>query len=74
MKCMLSFLAGGLVGATVALLMAPMKGEDLRAKIKTKGEDLRAKIMEALRRRGLADCDEVDELVDQIAAEIEAQS
>lgn len=63
MKCMLSFLAGGLVGAAVALLLAPMKGEDLRAKIK-----------ESLRRRGLDDCDEVDELVDKIAAEIEAQS
>lgn len=63
MKYLLTFLVGGLAGAAVALLYAPMKGEELRAKIK-----------EALRRRGLCDCDEIDLLVEKIAAEIESQS
>lgn len=62
MKYLLTFLAGGLAGAAVALLFAPMTGEDLRAKIK-----------ETLQSRGICCCGaEMDQLVEKIAAEIES--
>ncbi len=40
---LLSFFIGGLVGAGVALLMAPKAGEETREKIKGLAEDLRHK-------------------------------
>lgn len=61
MKYLLTFLAGGIAGAAVALLFAPMKGEDLRAKIK-----------EMLQQRGMCCGHDVDLLVEKIAAEIES--
>lgn len=61
MKYLLTFLAGGIAGAAVALLFAPMKGEDLRAKIK-----------ETLQRRGMEAGQDIDQLVEKIAAEIES--
>lgn len=61
MKYLLTFLAGGLAGAAVALLYAPMKGEDLRIKIK-----------ETLQDRGMCCGSELDLLVEKIAAEIES--
>lgn len=51
-----AFLGGALLGAGVALLFAPEKGEDLRTHIK-----------ELLKRKGLCDCDShIDEIVEQI--------
>ena len=35
------FVIGGLVGAAVALILAPQSGEETRAQIATKGHDLR---------------------------------
>lgn len=53
-----SFLGGAIVGAGVALLLAPEKGEDLRNRI-----------AEILRKKGLCLCDcEVDSLIEQAAA------
>ena len=54
-------LGGAAVGATLALLFAPEKGEDMRGKIarflKEKGIDLKK--------------DKMDELVDEIAEELQ---
>lgn len=57
-----AFLGGAIVGAGAALLLAPEKGEDMRAEIKS-----------LLRKYGLCKCtkeDELEEIVDEIAAEI----
>ncbi len=58
-----AFLGGAIVGAGAALLFAPEKGEDLREQIKT-----------LLKKYGICKCsrpDEIEELVDDIAAEIQ---
>lgn len=57
-----AFLGGAIVGAGAALLLAPEKGEDMRAEIKS-----------LLRKYGLCKCtkeEELKEIVDEIAAEI----
>ncbi len=57
-----AFLGGAIVGAGAALLLAPEKGEDMRAEIKS-----------LLRKYGLCKCtkeEELEEIVDEIAAEI----
>lgn len=56
-----AFLGGAVVGAGAALLLAPEKGADTRARIR-----------EILRKKGICCCDdEIDALVDQLTAEIE---
>ena len=40
---LIGFLAGGLVGATTALLLAPRSGEETRGQIHQKGVELRGK-------------------------------
>lgn len=56
-----AFIGGTLAGAAAALLLAPEKGVELRERIKS-----------ILKRRGLCCCDnDVDELVEQLTAEIE---
>ena len=40
---LLSFLLGGVVGAGIALLLAPQSGEETRRKIKSLAEDVRDK-------------------------------
>lgn len=59
-----AFLGGALVGASVALLYAPAKGEDLRERI----ADLCRKYGLT---RGNKNREEVEEIIEQIAAEIE---
>lgn len=62
MKCIniaIAALAGAAVGASLGLLFAPKKGTETRAQIR-----------EYLRRKGLAAKGDVEELVDQIEAEI----
>ena len=57
-----AFLGGAIVGAGAALLFAPEKGEDLRGQIKT-----------LLKKYGVCKCtreEELEDLVDEIAAEI----
>lgn len=62
MKYLYAFLGGAIVGATASLLFAPEKGEDMRNQIKN-----------VLRKHGLIKGSEMDDLVDQIAAQIEAE-
>ncbi len=56
-----AFLGGAIVGCGVAVLFAPEKGSDLRSRIK-----------ELLKKKGIDFTDdEVEQLVDQISAQIE---
>lgn len=56
-----AFLGGAIVGAGAAVLFAPEKGADLRARIRA-----------ILRRRGIYCSDrEIDALVEQLTAEID---
>ena len=56
-----AFLGGAVVGALAAILFAPAKGSDLRKRIK-----------EILKRRGIDFTDDdVEELIDQISAQVE---
>lgn len=60
MKGFFTFLAGALVGAAVTALVTPTTGEDLRARIKM-----------LLQKHGILASDNIDELVNMIAAEVE---
>ncbi len=56
-----AFIGGALVGAGAAILFAPEKGEDLRARIKN-----------LLRKKGLICSEnEIDALVEQLTTEID---
>ena len=56
-----AFLGGAVVGALAAIRFAPEKGSDLRKRIK-----------EILKRRGIDFTDDdVEELIDQISAQVE---
>lgn len=56
-----AFVGGAIAGAAAALLLAPEKGTDLRARIK-----------EVLRRKGLiANQADIDELVEQLTIELD---
>lgn len=58
-----AFLGGAIVGAGTAILFAPEKGEEVRARIK-----------EILRKKGICCCDnEIDALVEQLTTEIDAE-
>ena len=58
-----AFLGGAVVGATLGILFAPEKGEDTRSKI-----------AEILRKKGIKlRNDDLDTLVDEIAAEIKGE-
>ena len=58
-----AFIGGAVVGAGAALLFAPEKGEDLR-------EEIRKYIQKYLGKSEEANRQEIEELVDEIAAEI----
>lgn len=62
MKYLYAFLGGAIVGAAASLLFAPEKGVELRAQIKN-----------ILRKHGLISGSEMDDLVEQIAAQIESE-
>lgn len=56
-----AFLGGAILGASVAILFAPEKGEDLRNRIK-----------DLLKKKGLCCCDsEIDRLIEQLTEEID---
>ncbi len=60
MKGLLTFLAGAAVGAAVAALYTPTTGDELRARIKL-----------ILQKKGIIAADDIDELVDMIATQVE---
>lgn len=60
MKGFLTFLAGAAVGAAAAALLTPTTGEELRERIKL-----------ILQKKGIIAADDIDELVEMIAAEVE---
>lgn len=60
MKGLLTFLAGAAVGAITAALLTPTTGEELRERIRL-----------ALQKRGILATDDVDELVEMIASQVE---
>ena len=62
MKYLDAFLGGAIVGAAASILFAPEKGEDIREEIKS-----------ILRKHGLLKGSEMDELVEQIATQIESE-
>ena len=57
-----TFVGGALVGAAIALLLAPEKGEDLRGRIK-----------DTLKKYGVGAYESCAENVDEIAAELAAE-
>lgn len=56
----MTFVLGAAVGAAVTALLTPTTGEELRERIKL-----------ILQKKGIIAVDEVDELVEMIAAEVE---
>lgn len=60
MKGLLTFLCGALVGGAAVALLTPTTGEELRERIRL-----------ILQKHGIIATDNIDELVDMIAAEIE---
>jgi gas vesicle protein len=66
MKRMFSFLmgifVGGLVGSTIALLMAPETGEELRAQIRSRGENFFSDVQHAADERKIELRQKLDEL------------
>jgi hypothetical protein len=60
MKGFVTFLLGAAVGAGAAALLTPTTGPELRARIKV-----------ILQKRGIIASDDIDELVEMIAAQVE---
>lgn len=60
MKGLLTFLAGAAVGAVAAALLTPTTGPELRERIKV-----------ILQKHGIIPADDIDELVEMIAGQIE---
>lgn len=60
MKALLAFIGGAVTGAAVAALYAPARGAVLRRRIR-----------QILHSKGVARKEEIDDLVEMIAAEIE---
>lgn len=60
MKGLCTFLFGAAVGAVATALLTPMTGDELRARIKMN-----------LQKRGIIAADDIDELVEMIAAQVE---
>ena len=60
MKGLLTFLSGAAIGTAAAALLTPVTGEELRARIKV-----------LLQKKGISAADDIDELVEMIAANIE---
>ncbi|MDE6206991.1 MAG: YtxH domain-containing protein [Muribaculaceae bacterium] len=60
MKGFMTFLLGAAVGAATAALLTPTTGEELRERIKL-----------ILQKKGIIAVDDIDELVEMIATEVE---
>ena len=70
MKYSLSFLFGALVGAAVALLLAPSSGEELRANIKTQADTEYAKLQSEYQ-KGMQ---EMHDRMDKMSSELQSMS
>ncbi|MDE5629424.1 MAG: YtxH domain-containing protein [Muribaculaceae bacterium] len=62
MKGLMTFILGAAVGAAATALLTPTTGEELRARIKV-----------ILQKKGIIAADDIDDLVEMIAAEVEDQ-
>ena len=62
MKGLMTFIGGALVGAAIAALYTPVKGEDLR-------ERIRRKLIE----KGLIEAKEVEQFVDVVIQQLEQE-
>ena len=60
MKGLMTFILGAAIGAAATALFTPVTGEELRARIKV-----------ILQKKGIIAADDIDELVDMIAAQVE---
>ncbi|MDE6121029.1 MAG: hypothetical protein K2F63_04495 [Muribaculaceae bacterium] len=60
MKGLLTFVFGAALGAAATALLTPVTGAELRARIRI-----------YLQKRGLIETDDIDDLVEMIAAEVE---
>lgn len=60
MKDFIVFLAGAAVGAAAAALLTPTSGPELRARIRV-----------ILQKRGIIAADNIDEMVEMIASQVE---
>lgn len=60
MKGLFAFILGAAAGATAAALLTPTSGPELRARIKV-----------ILQKKGIIAADDIDELVEMIAAQVE---
>ncbi len=58
----IGIVVGGLVGSTVALLLAPKSGESLRAELRERGLAVQAEIRNAAEARRIELQDRLDEL------------
>jgi gas vesicle protein len=54
---------GGVIGALVAMLMAPSSGEELRASIQKQIEDIQSEITEAAQKKRAELEEQLDELI-----------
>ena len=54
---------GGVIGALVALLMAPSSGDELRASIQKQVEDIQTEIKEAAQKKRAELEEQLDELI-----------
>ncbi len=70
MKYALSFLLGAVVGAAVALLMAPSSGEELRANIKTQADTQYARLQDEYQ-KGMQ---EMQTRMDKISSDMQAMT
>lgn len=62
MKGLLTFVFGAALGAAATALLTPTSGPELRARIRI-----------YLQKKGLIESDDLEELVDMIAAEVESK-
>jgi len=70
MKYVLSFLLGAVMGAAVALLIAPSSGEEMRANIKTQADSEYARLQDDYQ-KGLQ---EIHTRLDKLSSELQTMS
>lgn len=63
MKGLTTFLFGAAIGAAAAALFTPVTGEELRARIRV-----------ILQKKGIIAADEIDDLVEMIATQVEEKN